>query len=601
MSDGPTIKVEVEFTASTWTDVTAWVRMIDGVTIKRGRSSAADAMEPGSCAVVLSNNDGRFTPGLTTGAYAPNVTQGKRLRVQVQVGATWYTRFVGFVERWEVGQWNRQASTALCTVLAVDALGYVQRTLKPAAAEILEAAGAVAYWPLTDGGPLGLCALGRYPAAVVEQVGADGTIGWGGGTGLPIDGSPPVIMADNTSTTAGQRLLINPVRLPASFTVGWWGNFAESGTSNVLELRQGAQRLDVTYEPSSSNHYKATERSTSGDTVTLESAGSMTGDEIEMVSCSSAGTIRLRSEGGAGASRPSGFAQYQAAALRVGGSATAGTVAYPGSSFGHVFVLPSALTVAEMDTLAAQLEDAAAAPADELIGQALGWLGESPTVAYLGGQTSVVHVPPEGLSFSDLAEVYAVGSGSRFLVARDGTPTWVDRSYRPTPVEVPLPWMVPDLVYASDTSGYVSECEITLADGSVDTYTRTAPLREERIAAQGVLTTDDLNRHAAEWIVESTTGEGRIPSMMVSLMTLPAGTRAADQATVLGLDVASRVTLTGLPAQIPDDQAMVIEGYEESIGLTAWKVVFNLSPDVSGRVLILDDATSLLDETIWDI
>jgi hypothetical protein len=80
-----TTTVEVAFASPplggsyTWTDITAYVRSFD---TKRGRSYELDQMQAGTATFQLDNKDGRFTPGLATGAYFPNVLPRRRIRVR---------------------------------------------------------------------------------------------------------------------------------------------------------------------------------------------------------------------------------------------------------------------------------------------------------------------------------------------------------------------------------------------------------------------------------------------------------------------------------------------------------------------------------------
>ncbi|PWG73437.1 hypothetical protein DF186_23085, partial [Enterococcus hirae] len=68
---------------STWTDITSYVRQVN---VRRGRSGDLDVVEPGVLSVELDNDDGRFTPENTQGAYTPNVKPGVTVRVSVTAG-----------------------------------------------------------------------------------------------------------------------------------------------------------------------------------------------------------------------------------------------------------------------------------------------------------------------------------------------------------------------------------------------------------------------------------------------------------------------------------------------------------------------------------
>ena len=118
-------KVELEFTAGTWTDVTDYWDGSRAVTVTAGRADTIEAVQPGRMTgLVLDNTDGRFTAGNTSGAYWPNVLSGKRVRVSVQnpVSLTYVPRFTGRVDGWPLS-WEDNGSTCLVTLSATDMLG----------------------------------------------------------------------------------------------------------------------------------------------------------------------------------------------------------------------------------------------------------------------------------------------------------------------------------------------------------------------------------------------------------------------------------------------------------------------------------------------
>lgn len=68
-----------------WTDVTSYVRAVDGVTFTRGRTSVGEAPSAGTLSLSLSNADGRFTPGLTTGPHGSGVVPRIPVRILAAV------------------------------------------------------------------------------------------------------------------------------------------------------------------------------------------------------------------------------------------------------------------------------------------------------------------------------------------------------------------------------------------------------------------------------------------------------------------------------------------------------------------------------------
>jgi len=107
-------KIEVEFTAGSWTDVTS--SLLGGISIRRGRSDEFSQCQPGACTFMLDNPNGDFTPEFPGGAYYPNVVENKRVRVSVNNGSN-INRFIGFVDAWDV---TEDENTSTVQVSATD-------------------------------------------------------------------------------------------------------------------------------------------------------------------------------------------------------------------------------------------------------------------------------------------------------------------------------------------------------------------------------------------------------------------------------------------------------------------------------------------------
>jgi len=85
----PDVKYEVAWDSSyataaasrTWTDITDYVKTAEGVRIGHARQDEFSQPGPNTCSLTLNNSDGRFTPGLASSPYYPNVKIGRPLRV----------------------------------------------------------------------------------------------------------------------------------------------------------------------------------------------------------------------------------------------------------------------------------------------------------------------------------------------------------------------------------------------------------------------------------------------------------------------------------------------------------------------------------------
>ncbi|MFD9225355.1 carbohydrate binding domain-containing protein [Streptomyces sp. NPDC060064] len=68
----------------TWTDITQYVDIDSAaVTINRGAQDEQSETQMGSASLTLDNSDGRFTAGLASGAYSPNVLKNVPCRIRV--------------------------------------------------------------------------------------------------------------------------------------------------------------------------------------------------------------------------------------------------------------------------------------------------------------------------------------------------------------------------------------------------------------------------------------------------------------------------------------------------------------------------------------
>jgi hypothetical protein len=98
-----------------WQDVTAYLR---GFSIRRGRSSELEFIDPGTATLYLDNQDRRFEPEYASSPYYPNVLPNRRVKIRGQWAGQTYDLFTGFVESWPQ-EWT--LDDAVVGVRAVDA------------------------------------------------------------------------------------------------------------------------------------------------------------------------------------------------------------------------------------------------------------------------------------------------------------------------------------------------------------------------------------------------------------------------------------------------------------------------------------------------
>ena len=97
----PELKVEM-WLGGGWVDLVALGRidLTAGLSITRGRANEYGQMGAGQCSFVLTNDDGAFTPELAASPWRSSLTLHRPVRVSESVdsGASWVTRFAGYVD-----------------------------------------------------------------------------------------------------------------------------------------------------------------------------------------------------------------------------------------------------------------------------------------------------------------------------------------------------------------------------------------------------------------------------------------------------------------------------------------------------------------------
>lgn len=94
LSSNLSVQVLIDWTLTDdFVDESAYARRIS---IQRGRSASNDAPAPGSGALLLRNNDGRFSPFNTASAIYPNVLPGRPIVITVDYNGDTYPLFVGY-------------------------------------------------------------------------------------------------------------------------------------------------------------------------------------------------------------------------------------------------------------------------------------------------------------------------------------------------------------------------------------------------------------------------------------------------------------------------------------------------------------------------
>lgn len=260
-----TTKVEIEFTAGAWTDVSSFVQLGAGIQITMGRDTAFSDIQPGTCTFTLDNIPDAttgicpFTPDSALSPYYPNIVEGKRVRV-ISNKTVDVQRFIGYITAWtpDIGD----GVTGSVAVTAVDLMATFERvTLNGGAAEwtkyLNRLNGAVwDYWPLDDdSASTSLRNLNPVGNRATVDLSGDGlgSIQFGPPDGLLTDGmmtltpstaaapTGPILQLTPTGTVKVFQIWFRTTSTAAKMVVGAFYN----GATTVFSLQVQSGSLGV--------------------------------------------------------------------------------------------------------------------------------------------------------------------------------------------------------------------------------------------------------------------------------------------------------------------------------------------------------------------
>lgn len=567
----PNAKVEIRFDGATWEDVSSYVDPQAGISIQRGRENETDdPMSVGTCSLVLRNDDGRFSPGLSSSPHYPYVVQGVAVKVSAYAGGAWRVRFYGTVQNWSVQWLNPLGTEAITTVTCNDSFGaFPQYELWQASEQAVRGATTppTHYWPRLD---VDGAASSKFSDCDLVDNGVSADAGT---MKLPLDEGEPHPLF---TCSSGKRKLT--ATIPQMFDGYHWRVSIvidkPSASGNILELTDtfGAHYLawngtDLTYY---AGGFSVTPPSTSSSfwpavaSVRVWDSGGFEYTELRLIGSSGANYSDSGSVSGYGLKKVvvcptlSGGATFSAGHLIVDYNET--------TSWAPVLLAPR---IPASVTAAAQLS---------------AWAG-GPTIS--GGTVGAAVIPQiEARDAGDALGALITGIGARLADNLDGTLQQVDFPPSGTVIALPSGEIDPSVTWETSDVGWASDATVTWPDGT--SYTATRPDgKRQSVAIEGVHATRSKDRSYADWLVWNTasTGSPRLQQAPYDLGTMT----DADAVTICSVNVGTRVSLTGLPSQMPTSLLLIVEGIEETITDAQWLVTFKTSPDVYSRLFILDD------------
>lgn len=613
----PTLALEIEFTAGTWTAVTG--DLVE-LSTRRGRNAESGAFETGQLVITLRNDDRRYDPDHATGPYYGNLRPNRRVRFQATYGGTTYPVFFGYVDRIDQNYGGPNDATAELSVS--DYFKILNRAELPTsvyAAEV-EDDNPVAWWRLDE--PSGAARAADSSGGEYHLVAA-GAVGFGA-EGLAV--------RDPGSS----------VELPGTVTDSLYGHFATIPvTAPPLTLeclyRRTAPGTDGgimgVYGPSARGALWLT--TTTGGVIILAAAtpGVGGGSAVSAVGVTTGVDVndlavhhvvgKWRATGALeiwvdGVNRTSGTPTLAPAAFAPGGHLFVGGVPYvietaDAASFQHGAVYNYDLTSPRITAHNA----AARTPwkGDETGGRLNGILTLAGVASGAGARN--IDVGNTYLQATDLGGS-ALGYAQKIeetelgwlFIARDGRVRFIAREAGVTGAYATSKATLADadagggIPYRA-TSATVEEANLVTRatvsrEGSVAvTYLDAAAAAEFQIVDEtheGLLhDDDDYSRSYAEWIVNTR----KRPTTRVGAISLvPPADPAAIYPAILGLELADRVTLRRKPQNVGAvvETAMRVEAISHVVSEGVWRTTLQLSPfHRAGGVPVF-----VWDSTTWD-
>jgi hypothetical protein len=589
----PDVKVEIAFNAGyttpassrTWTDVSQWVELADGIGIDHGRQDERSTADANSLTLTLDNSDGRFTAQRAASPYYPNVKIGRPIRVTATPpGGTASTRFVGFIDEWPV-EWDGTDSYAMARIRATSRLARLglSARLRSMPEEAILADQPAGYWTLGD--PQGSTAATESSgnaAARLESVepasDGDGTpVVFGNAIGVPTDGLTAAEFAGYVGGVYGENLkapftwAAGPRSVRAAVRLGDLANIDPAFGGVIASTFNCALGVAATGRVNGTN--------VTGTPTTV--GPSINDGATHDLVCVRDGTNEiLYVDGVAVATAAASAPGADTLGVSVGGG-------FPGT-ISHVAVYDRALAAAEV---AAQYEAMRATfteRTDQRAARILDWAGVAATeVTTETGAETMTYQQTSGQSVVDALRDVESTEGGVLFDGRGGLVTLHNRSRRYLATVAATFDMAAQHV-GSDYAPKLDRTTLT-NDATVENPTTGETARSVDMAsvdeygvatasAKSVASTYDPLQQKAAWLVYSyAEPRPRVPSLTVDVLAHQGLTPSAQ--TILGLDVGALVAVTNQPTQADATSVQYfIEGYTESIGPESYQITYNLSP-----------------------
>lgn len=603
----PQLVVEVAFTddpltaSPTWTDISAYVRAVNGVRVSRGKQTEIETTASGSCSLVLDNRDRRFDPTFAAGPYFGNLLPRRGIRIRALWNATYYPVFRGFVEAWPQRYlFKKDASVPLS---AYDALAVLAESeVRSASFEYLQSLGGLSWflsdasdnqWHDLQGGAPATTAAGALETANLGNLDGDG-----------VDFSGPNTM--NFRRTASG----------VTGTLSFWLQTTQAGPSltawaNIFTTSYGSSSNTVCGIASDGKLYYQGNDYNPGSYATAHTLQPVnSGDPVHIcIVHTSTTNLRIYVNGIDQTDLVNDYVLATSLVPEVSNIASRG--AYVPLAVNYIGTLQQfsgstiALTAAQVQTLyrlgQRTLLESTAARADRVL-DSIGWpaaLADLTTKA----QADVLEVPAGTSMALGLLQTIADTEQGRLFVAKDGKVTLQNRYYhltetRGTTVQATFSDDGSDLVYGGLGFDY-SDREVANRITVTGSFNLTAS--DDDTASQAdfglqaaSVSTILASQGEAVSMVSGLLGRRAQPIIRTDAITVQPARQTSAWPTVLGLELGDRIVVELSPVGVSPQlsQTLLVERLDWAISEDNWRLAITGSPVPSEDYWIL--GTSLL-------
>lgn len=570
----------------TWTDVSEFVELDQGITIKYGRQDELSTADANTLDLELDNTDGRFTWGNASSPYHPNVKLGRPTRLVATIGGVDYVRYTGYADGWP-NRWPGGGDTYSATRLAASSrlsrLG-VNSPVVVGLEQTIATTDLMLYWPLTEAASPGKEVANRARALAGNSKTVFGS-GMDDGELFDCDGRTVVKVLDGPTTDewGGAHLgaeFTPPIAFSGNITFGIFVQNLDptpytSGTNNFIgfipvdgtgALGMAYDRPEYSVHPSElpGVHFLAFSRQqTSPTTFTLTNY--LDGEVIRSTS---------------GSASP--YTSLVRASITM---AETGQV----RQVGRFMVWDRVLTLAEIAEIADAGRGAFSGDTtDERLQRYAAWVGiPAAEVSTTPSTITVGGVPTEPTQAETLMRQVETDEAGVLYDDRDGDLVLTPRGarYNATPaltLDVATQDVGSDYEPKVDRQGLYNTGTGRNTDGTVEASYSDETSREEYgdfayTVETNALDPDQPLQLVAAVVNANSEPRPRAPSVTINVLDWIGN--PTKLAAILGLDIGSLVRVANAPEQAPETTAdYFVEGYTETFGEASWEIALNLSP-----------------------